>query len=141
MKLYFFVLLCETWSLKLGKEHKLRVFENRVLRTVGGSGWIKLHIEELHNFYTSSDIFRVIKSRKMRWAGHVTRMDALRNPYNIFVGKPEGKGPLGRRMRRWEDNIRMDLRQVGWKFVDWIFLAQDRDKWRAHVNTVGEFLD
>jgi hypothetical protein len=78
----------------------------------------------------------MIKSRRMRWAGHVARMGKTRNAYRISVGKPEGKGPLGRPRRRWVDNIKMDLRETGWDGVDWIDLAQDRDQWRALVNTV-----
>jgi hypothetical protein len=84
----------------------------------------------------SSLILRVIKSRRMRWAGHIAHMDDMRNAYNILVGKLEGKRPLGRPRRRWEDNIRMDLREIGWEGVDWMHLAQDRDKWRARVNRV-----
>jgi hypothetical protein len=78
----------------------------------------------------------MIKSRRMRWAGHVTRMGEKRNAYRILVGKPEGKRPLGRPRRRWVDNIKMDLREIKWDGMDWIDLAQDRDQWRALVNTV-----
>jgi hypothetical protein len=78
----------------------------------------------------------MIKSRRMRWEGHVARMGATRNAYRILVRKPEGKKPLGRPRRRWVDNIRMDLREIGWDGVEWIELAQDRDQWRALVNTV-----
>jgi hypothetical protein len=78
----------------------------------------------------------MIKSRRMRWEGHVARMGEKINAYRIFVGKPEGKRPLGRPRRRWVDNIKMDLREIGWDGVDWIDLAQDRDQWRALVNTV-----
>jgi hypothetical protein len=78
----------------------------------------------------------MIKSRRMRWAGYVARMEEKRNAYRILVGKPEGKRPLGRRRRRCEDNIRMGLREIGWGGMDWIDLAQDRDQWRALVNTV-----
>jgi hypothetical protein len=106
---------CETWSLTLRKEHRLRVFENRVLRRIFGpkrdevtGGWRKLHNEELHGLYSSPSIVRVIKARRMRWAGHVARM---RGAYNILVGRPEGRRPLGRPRRRWEDNIKMDLRK------------------------------
>jgi len=79
---------------------------------------------------------RVIKSRRMRWAGHVARMGARRGVFKVLVGKPEGKRPLGRPRRRWEDNIKMDLQEVGCEGWDWIELAQDRDKWRALVNAV-----
>jgi hypothetical protein len=93
-----------------------------------------MHNEKLHNLYCSPSIIRIIKSRRMRWAGHVARMGEKRNAYRILVGKPEGKRPLGRPRRRWEDNIRMDLREIGWGGMDWIDLAQDRDQWRALVN-------
>jgi hypothetical protein len=88
-------------------------------------GWRKLHNEELHGLYSSPSIVRVIKARRMRWAGD-----------NILVGRPEGRRPLGRPRRRWEDNIKMDLREIGFEDVDWIILARDRDRWRALVNTV-----
>jgi hypothetical protein len=97
----------ETWSLTLREEHRLRVFENRVLRRIFGPmrdevirGWRKLHNEQLHNLYCSPSIIRIIKSRKMRWAGHVARMGELKNGYRILVGKPEGKRPLGILRRR-----------------------------------------
>jgi hypothetical protein len=97
-------------------------------------GWRNLHNEALHNLYPSPSIIRVIKSRRMRWAGHVARMKEKSN--RILVGKPEGKRPLGRPRRRWLDNIKMDLREVECDSIDWIDLAQDRDRWRALVNTV-----
>jgi hypothetical protein len=97
-------------------------------------GWRKLHNEELHNLYCSPNIIRIIKSRRMRWAGHVARIKENGHAYTILVGKPEGKRPLGRPTRRWEDNIRMDLREIGWGGMHWIY--QDRDQWRALVNTV-----
>jgi hypothetical protein len=81
-------------------------------------------------------IIRVIKSRRMRWAGHVARMGEVRNAYSILDGKPEGSRPLGRPRRKWEDNIGMDLREIGFGDVDWIHWTQDRDRWRALVNTV-----
>jgi hypothetical protein len=99
-------------------------------------GWRKLHNEELHNLYSSPSIIRVIKSRRMRWAGHAARMGESRNAYRILVGKPEGKRPPGRPRRRWVDNIKIDLREVGWDGRNWIDLAQDRDRWRAHVKVV-----
>jgi hypothetical protein len=86
--------------------------------------------------YSSPDIIRQIKSRRMRWAGHVARMGEGRNVYRVLVGNPEGKRPLGRPRRRWEDGIKMDLRVIGWGCVEWIQLAQDRDRWRAVVNAV-----
>jgi hypothetical protein len=85
---------------------------------------------------SSPSIIRMIKSRRMRWAGYVARMGEKRNAYRILVGKPGGKRPLGRPRRRCVDNIKMDLREIGWDGMDWIHLAQDRDRWRASVNTV-----
>jgi hypothetical protein len=76
-------------------------------------GWRKLHNEEIYNLYSSPSIIRMIKSRRMRWAGHVARMGLKRNAYRILVGNPEGKRPLGRPKRRWVDNIKMDLREIG----------------------------
>jgi hypothetical protein len=102
-------------------------------------GWRKLHNEELHNLYSSPSIIRIIKSRKMRWAGHVALLGEKRNAYRILVGKPEGKRPLGRPRRRWVDNIKMDLREIGRDGVAWMDMAQDRDQWRALVNTVLNF--
>jgi hypothetical protein len=111
---------CETWSLTLREEHKLRVFENRVLRRIFGpkrdeatGEWRKLHNKELHDLYSSPGIIRIIKSRRMRWAGHVARMGEKRNAYRLLVGKPEGQRPLGRPRRRCVDNMRMDLGEVG----------------------------
>ncbi|KAJ4435933.1 hypothetical protein ANN_18555, partial [Periplaneta americana] len=131
---------CETWTLTLREEHRLRVFENKVLRKIFGAKrdevtgeWRKLHNAELHALYSSPDIIRNIKSRNLRWAGHVARMGETRNAYRVLVGRPEGKRPLGRTRRRWEDNIKMDLREVGYDDRDWINLAQDRDRWRACV--------
>jgi hypothetical protein len=99
-------------------------------------GWRKLHNEELHNLYSSPSIIRIIKSRRMRWAGHVAGMGEKRNVCRLLVGKPEGKGPLGRPRRRWMENIKMDLSEIGLNVVDWIGLAQDRYIWRALVNSV-----
>jgi hypothetical protein len=111
---------CETWSLTLREEHRLRVFENRVLRRMFGpkrdevtGEWRRLHNGELHNLYLSPDIIRQIKSRRMRWAGHVARMGEGRNVYTVLVGKSVGTRPLGRPRRRWEDGIKMDLREIG----------------------------
>jgi hypothetical protein len=98
--------------------------------------WRKLHIKELHNLYSSPNIIRMIRSRRMRWAWHVARIGEAKNAYRILVGKPEGKRPLQRPRRRWVDRIKMDLREVGWDGMEWIELAQDRDQWRALVNTV-----
>jgi hypothetical protein len=134
---------CETLSLASREEHRLRVFENRVLRRIFEpkrdevtGGWRKLHNELLHGLYSSPSIVRVIKAKRMRWARHVARMGEVRDAYNILVGRLEGRRPLGRPRRRWEDNIKMDLREIGFGGVDWIDLAQDRDRWRALVNTV-----
>jgi hypothetical protein len=98
--------------------------------------WRKLHNGELHDLYSSTDIIRQIKSRRMRWAGHVACRGEGRNVYRVLVGKPEGKGPLERPRCRWEDGIKMGLRMIGWGRVKWIHLAQDRDRWRAVVNAV-----
>jgi hypothetical protein len=99
-------------------------------------GWRKLHNEELHNLYSSPSIIRIIKSRSMRWAGHVARMGEKRIAYRILVGKPERKRPLGRRRRRWVDNIKMDVRERGCDGVDWLGMTQNRDQWRALVSTI-----
>ena len=100
----------------------------------------KLHNEELNELYCSPDIVWVIKSRKMRWAGHVARMGDRRGVYMVLVRKPEGKRPLGRPRCRWEDNIKMDLQEMGCGGVNWMELAQDRDRWRALVNAVMNLL-
>jgi hypothetical protein len=119
------------------------VFENRVLRRIFGPRrdevtrtWKKLHNEELRELYPSPSIIRMITSRSMRWAGHVTRIGKKRNAYSLLVGKPDGKKPLGRPRRRWVDNIRMDLGEIEWGGMDWIGLAQNRNWWRALVNAV-----
>ena len=101
--------------------------------------WRKLHNEELNDLYSLPNIVRVVKSRRMRWAGHVARMGKDRGVHRVLVGKPEGEGPLGRPRHRWEDNIKMDLQEVGWGHGDWMELAQDRDGWRALVGTVRNF--
>jgi hypothetical protein len=137
---------CETLSLTVREEHKLRVFENKVLRRIFGpkrdgvtGGWRKLHNEELHNLYSLPSIIRIIKSRRMRWVGHVAQMGKKRNVYRLLVGKPEGKKPLGRPRRRWRDNLKMDLLEIGLNVVDWFGLAQDRYRWRDLVNSVMNF--
>jgi len=134
---------CETWSFTLREERRLRVFENWVLRRVFGAKrdevtgeWRKLHNEELNDLYCSPNIFRVLKSRRMRWAGHVACMGERRGIYRVLVGKPEGKSPLGRPMRRWDDNIKMHLQEVRCGCMDWIELAQYKDRWRALVTAV-----
>jgi hypothetical protein len=120
----------------------LRVFENRVLRRVFGpkrdgvtGKWRKLHNEELNDLYSLPNIVRVVKSRRMRWSEHVARMGEERGVHRVLVGKPEGKRPLGRPRRRWED-IKMDIQEVGCGIMDCNELAQDRDRWRALVSTV-----
>ena len=134
---------CEAWSLTLREEKELRAFENTVLRRIFGprrvevtGEWRRLHNEELNDLYSSPNIVRVIKSRRMRWAGHVARMGEERGVYRVLVRKPEGKRPLGRPRRRWVDSIWMDLQEVGCGYVDWIGLAQDRDRWRKLVSAV-----
>jgi hypothetical protein len=129
------VIIIRTVTLK--GEHRLRVFENRVLRRTFGprreevaGDWRSLHNEELHNLCASPNIIRVIELRRMRGAGHVARMGKMGNACNVFVGKPERKGPLRRRRCRLEDNIRMDIREVGWKGVDWM-----------HVSVQGPVMD
>jgi len=133
---------CETWSLTLREERRLRVFENRVLRRVFwpkrdevAGERRKLHNEELSDLYSLPNIVRVVKSKRMRWAGHVARMGEGRGVHRVLVGKPEGKRPPGRPRRRWEDN-KMDLQEVGEGCGNWMELAQDRDRWRALVRTV-----
>jgi hypothetical protein len=104
---------CETWSLK---------------REVDGS-WRKLHNDELHSLYSSPNIVRVITSRRLRWAGHVARMGEKRDVYRVLVGKPDCKRPLGRPRRRWENNIKLDLREIGFDGANWIRLTQYRVQW------------
>jgi len=111
------------------------VFENMVLRRIFGprrdevtGEWRKLHNEELNDLYSSLNIVRVIKSRRMRWAGHVACMGEERRVYRVVVGKPEERRSLGRPRRRWVDNVRMDLQEVGCGYMYWIGLAQDRDR-------------
>jgi hypothetical protein len=134
---------CESWSLTVREEHKLRVFENRVLRIIFGlkrdgvtEGLRKVHNEDLHNLYSLPSIIRIIKSRRMRWVRHVAQMGEKRNVYRLLVEKPEGKRPIGRLRRRWIDNIKMDLLEIGLSVGDWIGLAQDTYMWTALVNSV-----
>ena len=134
---------CETWLLTLREERRLRVFENRVLRRLYGpkrdevtGEWRKLHNEELNDLYYSPNVVWVIKSRRMRWAGHVARREDRRGVYRALMAKPLGRRPLWRPRCRWEDNIKIDLQNVGCGGIDWIKLAHDRDIWRALVNAV-----
>jgi hypothetical protein len=127
----------------IGKKRRLRVFENRVLRGIFGpkrdevtGEWRKLYNEELHDLYYSCTIVRVIKLRRMRWAKYIARLREGRGLYSVLVGKPEGKRPLGKPRRGWEDNIKMDLQEVECGVMDWIELGQDRDRWRALMNAV-----
>jgi hypothetical protein len=96
----------------------------------------KVHNDELYSLYSSLNIVRVIKSRRMRWTGHVARMGKVRGVYRVLVGRPEGKSPLGRPRSRWEDNIKMDLRETGIDRANWIRLDRDRVQWRAFMNTI-----
>ena len=119
------------------------MFENKVLRRISGprrdevtGKWGRLHNEELNDLYSSPNIARVIKSRKMRWARCMARMGEERGVYRVLVGKAEGRRPLGRPRRRWVDDIRMDLQEVGCGYMDWIGLAQDRDRWRTLLSAV-----
>jgi len=149
MKIYRIIIFpvvlygCETWSLTLREERKLRVFQNRVLWRIFGprrdevtGEWSRLHNEELNDLYFSPNIVRVIKSGRMRWAGHVARMGVERGVYRVLVEKPEGRRLMEIPKRRWVDNIRMDLQEVGCGYMDWIGLAQDRDRWRTLVSAV-----
>ena len=122
---------CETWSLTLREESRLRVFENWILGRIFGpkrdenGEWRRLHNEELHSLYRLSNIVRVIKSRRLGWAGHVARTEEGRNVFKILTGKPTGNRPLVKTKRRWEINIRMDL-EIGINLRNWVDLAQDR---------------
>ena len=132
---------CETWSLTLREEHRLMVFENKVMGKIFGpvrneitEEWRKLRNEELNVLYSSLIIVRAIKSRRMRWAGHVARMGEKRGVNRVLVGNHGGQRPLGRSRHRWDDNIKMNLHEVGCGVMDWIELAQNRDRWQPLVN-------
>jgi hypothetical protein len=124
---------CQTWSLGTKGEHSLKVFQSRVLRRIFGLERDKVAGGDL---YSLPNIIRVMKSRRMRLAGHVARMVEKRTIYRLLVGRPERKRQLGIQRHRWVDNIIMDLVGLGWGGVDWIGLAQDGDNWRALVNLV-----
>jgi hypothetical protein len=130
----------------LREKRRLMVFEKRVLRIIFGpkrdkvtGEWRKLHNEELNDLYSLPNIVRVVKLRQMRWVGHVAHMGEDRGVNSVLVGKPGGKRPLGRPRHRWEDNITMDLQEVGGGHGDWMELAQDRGRWRVLVGTVRNF--
>jgi hypothetical protein len=121
----------------LREEHRLRVFENRVLRRIfgpkrdeGTGEWRKLHIEELNDLYCSPNNIQVIKSRRMRWVRHVAHVGERRGVYRVLVVKPQGKRPLGRTRHRWKDTFKMDLQEVGCGSTYWLNLSQDMDRWR-----------
>jgi hypothetical protein len=148
--MYPFIALygCRSYSLPpKEKKHtsRLKECEKHVLRRIFGpkreenGSWRKLHNDELRSLYSSPNIVRVIKSRRRTWAGRVARMGEGRGVYRVLIGRPEGNRPLGRPRLRWEDNIKMDLRETGIDGANWIQLAQDRVQWRAFVNTVMNF--
>jgi hypothetical protein len=127
----------------LREERRLRVFKNRVLRRVFGpkrdgltGEWRMLHNEMQNDLYSLPNIVRVVKSRRMGWAGQVVRVVEESGMHMMLVGKPEGKRPLGSPRRRWEDNIKMDVEEVEVGYGDWIGSSQDRDRWRALVSTI-----
>ena len=133
---------CENWSLTLREVCRLRVFENKVLRRIFGSKrkdstgeWRRLPKKELYTLHSSPNIFRVTTSRRLRWAGYVGRMRESRGAYRSFVVETEGRRPLGRPRCKWEDNIKKDITEVGWG-MNWIDVAQDRDRWRTLMNAV-----
>jgi len=149
IKIYICIILpvvlygCETWSLTLREEHRMKMFESRVPRRIFGperdevtGEWRKLHNEEPNDLYSSPNIVRVMKSRRMRRAGRVAHMGDSRCVYRVLVGKPEGRRLLGRSRGRWEDNIKMDLQEMRCGGMNWTDLAQDRDRWRALVIAV-----
>jgi len=125
---------CENWPLILREERRVRVLENRVWRGIFGAKrdevtgeWRKLYNEELSDLYCSPYIVWVIKSKRIKWAGHVARMGEGRCVCRVMVGKPMGKRPLGRPRRRWEDNNKIDLQKEGCGGMDWMEVAQDKD--------------
>jgi hypothetical protein len=134
---------CETWSLTLREERRMRAFENRVFKRIFWpkrdevtGEWRKLHNEKHNDLYSLPNIIRVTKSSRRGWTRHVVCMVERRGVYRVLVGKPEGKRQLGRTRRRREDNIKMEHPEVECDDMDWIELAQDRDRWQALVNAV-----
>jgi hypothetical protein len=135
---------CETWSLKVRKERRLKVYENRVLRRIFGpkrdkvtGKWRRLHKEELCDVYSSPNIFRVIKWGRVKWAGHVVRMGERRGTHRVLVGKSKGKRILARPLHRWEGNIKMGLQDVGCGGMDWIDLVQGAGSCECGNETFG----
>jgi hypothetical protein len=121
----------------------VKVFQNRLPRRIIGQKrdalmgvWRKPHNEGLHDMYSSLNIMRIIMSRRIRRPGHIAQMGEKRNMYSLMVRKPEGERSLGRSRRRWIDNIKMTLLEIGWSGVDWICLAQDRCSWSALANAI-----
>jgi hypothetical protein len=132
---------CKTWSLTLKEGHRLRVFEKSVEEDIWpereeDGSWRNMHNDELHSLYSLPNIVRVIKSRRLRWVGHVACMEEGGKVYRVFVGRPKRKRLVGRPRCRWEDNIKVDLREIGIDGANWNQLAQDRVQWWAFVNTV-----
>jgi hypothetical protein len=131
---------CEAWSLTLKEECRIRLFENRILRRIFGpkrdenGEWRRLNNEEFHSLYSSPNIARVIKSRRLRFTGHVARMEEGRSVFKSLTGTPAGKRPLGRPRRRWEENIRMDLKEMDINSRNWVDSVQDRNYWIILVN-------
>ena len=152
IKIYRTVILlimygCEAWSVTLREEHSLRVFENRVLKRTFEPKrdevtweWRRLYKEELYDLYSSLNFIRAIKSRRMRWAGLVACMGNRRGAYRVLVGRRELKRPLWRPGHRWEDNIKIDVEEVGWGGMNGLDLAEDKDRWWALVNVVLNLL-
>jgi hypothetical protein len=140
--LLFVLYGCETWSLTLREKCRLRIFENRVLRRMFGPKreedglWRKLHTDEVHSQYSSLNIVRVNRLRRTRWTGHLAYMGEGRGVQRILVGRPKHKRPLGRHRHRWEDNNKLDLREVGIDGANWIQVAQVRVHWWAFVKMV-----